>query len=743
MEYVKGLAQAGNYEINVEIPKYVSSSHNSRAPINLEMNPQYWQKVKGVFDDALKFAPAKREKFLEKACGGDADLRLEVEKLLVSFEGAASFMEQPAAREVAVLIMEKKEKLTGGQNFGHYEIIKQIGAGGMGEVYLAQDTRLERKAAIKILNNSLDENIEHLNRFVQEARSASALNHPNIITIYEIGESEGLRFIASEFIKGETLRERMQRESLTLPETLDIAVQIASALQAAHEARIIHRDIKPENVVLREDGLVKVLDFGLAKLTMQETQTLDAEAETHVQVNTKAGMILGTPAYMSPEQARGQKVDGRTDIWSFAVVLYEMLTGRQPFAGETTSDAIAAILKSEPAPTGENTPPELNRIVRKALQKKADERYQTVKDLLLDLKNLKRELEFSEELERSHIPSFAKSANIGTAQSSKNATVIQPAAVSTQSSLSLQSSSAEYVVGEVKKHKFVLLGIVAAFVVALAAIGYFAFFAARTATAFNSVAVLPFVNGSNDANLDYLSDGLSESVIDRLSQLPQLKVIARSSSFKYRGENIDVQDVANKLDVQAIITGRVVQRGDNLSIRVEMVDARDNKQLWGEQYNRKATDALVIQQEIAQTVSEKLRLKLSGAEEQKLAKNYTENAEAYQLYLRGHFLQYKVTPPDLYKSIEFYQQAVALDPNFALAYVGLAESTGRLTAFRDIPRQNYKQMAREYALKAVSLDDQLPEARATLGSILFLYDYDPAGAEREYQRSLELNPNYS
>lgn len=271
------------------------------------------------------------------------------------------------------------------------------------------------------------------------------------------------------------------------------------------------------------------------------------------------------------------------------------------------------------------------------------------------------------------------------------------------------------------------------------------FFANRTsnADAIKSIAVLPFENASGDANLDYLSDGISESVIDRLSELPQLKVIARSSSFKYRGANAELQEAARKLGAQALITGRVARRGDDLSIRVELIDTRENAQLWGEQFDRKAADALVVQEEIAQTIAGKLRLKLSGAEERKLAKKPADNAEAYELYLRGRFLQNKMTPQDLFKSIEYYQQAVALDPNFALAYVGLAESTGRLNAFRDIPQRNYKQMAREYALKAVSLDDQLPEAHATLGSILSLYDYDFAGVEREYQLALELNPSYA
>ncbi|MBA4123818.1 MAG: protein kinase [Acidobacteria bacterium] len=491
------------------------------------MNRNEWQKVKKIFDAALKLAPDERGKFLDENCDENKTLRREVENLLASFNDD-SFMEQPAATELASLIVERNSKLTDGEQIAHYQILSQIGAGGMGEVYLAKDTRLHRKIALKILPAALSNDQDRLRRFEQEACAASALNHPNILTIYEIGETAKTRYIATEFIEGETLRDKLERDEMNLKEILDIAGQTAFALSAAHAAGIVHRDIKPENIMLRADGIVKVLDFGLAKLTGKKGIDSDAEAETFAQVNTQAGMILGTVAYMSPEQARGKETDARTDIWSLGVVLYEMLAGKVPFAGETMSDTIAAILKSEPAPTGENTPPELNRIMRKALQKNADERYQTVRDLLLDLKNLKRQLEFSEEPERSHIPSFAKLADVGTAQSDENATAIQPAAVSTRNNVTQQPSSVEYVVGEVRRYKFVSLGLLAALVVALAAIGYFRFFATHSAV-INSIAVLPFVNESGNSDAEYLSDGMTETLISSLSQLSRLSVKARSS----------------------------------------------------------------------------------------------------------------------------------------------------------------------------------------------------------------------
>ena len=338
-------------------------------------------------------------------------------------------------------------------SIAHYKIISAIGAGGMGEVYLAQDTKLERQVALKVLLDEVAGDEERVRRFVQEAKAASALNHPNILTVYEIGEYEHTRYIATELIKGETLRDRLRGEPMTLREVLDVAMQVAAALNAAHNAGIVHRDIKPENIMLRDDGIVKILDFGLAKLTAAQTGSIESEDATRAQVNTRPGVVMGTVFYMSPEQARGTETDARSDVWSLGVVMYEMLTKQTPFAGETANDSIAAILTKEPSPLDEATPSELRRIVRKSLQKQTDERYQGVKDLLLDVKNLKRELEFSEELERSHIPQSTGSSNVGTAQFSEHATAIHTGVISTQNSMPQQRSSAEYLVSQVKEHK--------------------------------------------------------------------------------------------------------------------------------------------------------------------------------------------------------------------------------------------------------------------------------------------------
>ncbi len=568
-------------------------------------------------------------------------------------------------------------------------------------------------------------------RFEQEAFAASALNHPNILTIYEFDADEEIHFLAAEFVEGETLRERMLEEPLSIEEVLDVAVQTVSALAAAHESGIIHRDIKPENIVIRRDHLVKVLDFGLAKLTENKSEISDAEAETWAQVNTVPGVIMGTVAYMSPEQARGKQTDARSDIWSVGCVLYEMLTRKHPFVGETINDTIAAILMEEPAsPTNFNREitAKLERIVLKTLTKDVEERYQTAEDLLVDLKSLKKRIELSEEIERE------ASANRQTSEQSKNATQV----------LSAQAtSSAEYIAGEVKNHK---IGFVILSVLLFAAIGLgYWFFANRSTTAapIESIAVLPFANESGNVDVEYLSEGMTESLISSLSQLPKLSVKARSSVFRYKGKETNAQTIGKELNVQAILNGRVVQRGNDLTLYVELVDTTTENVLWKESYNKPMANLIALQSEIARDVSNKLKTKLSGADEQRLAKNYTENTEAYQLYLKGRFYWNKRTGKDLQKAIEYFQQAIDVDPNYALAYAGLADAYALLSPYLAAPPREVMPKAREAAQKALTLDDQLVEAHAALGLILNTYDYDFAGAEREFKRAIELNPNYA
>ncbi len=616
------------------------------------------------------------------------------------------------------------EMLTADSNISHYRIISKIGAGGMGEVYLAHDTTLNRRVALKVLPADLISNRERLHRFEQEARAASALNHPNIITIHEIGAEADTHFIATEFIEGETLWQRLQTARVEIAETLNIAIQIAAALDAAHRSGIVHRDIKPENVMLRADGLVKVLDFGLAKLTeKQDGVSANSQAPTRAFVKTLPGAVMGTVAYMSPEQARGLAVDARTDVFSLGVVLYEMLAGGLPFAGETASDMIAAILTGELAPLDETTPLELQRIVRKSLQKNADERYQTVKDLLIDLKALKQGQDFTAELKRSSIPTRADQS------------------VPTQDQSVRTTSSAEYIASGVRQRKGIFTVVLAILLLAALGLGYWFYnHRATNRTPIESIAVLPFINEGGNADVEYLSDGMTETLISSLSQLPKLNVKARSSVFRYKGKDTNAWTIGRELNVQAILMGRVVQRGEQLTLYLELVDAQSGNRIWGEQYNRKLKDLITLQSDIARDVSQKLKTKFLGPDEQPLAKNYTGNVEAYQLYLKGRFYWNKRTVSDFRRSIEYLQQAIAADPNYALAYAALANSYASLSNSNGAPPREVIPKARQAALKALSLDERLVEAHTALGIVL-CDEYDFAGAEREYKHALELNPN--
>lgn len=619
--------------------------------------------------------------------------------------------------------------ITPGARLGRYEICSQICVGGMGEVYVAIDTELDRRVAIKILPAALASNRQRLQRFIQEAKTLSALNHPNILTIYEIGSTGASRFIATEFIDGATLRHRIT-ERANLVEILEIGIQVGSALAAAHAAGIIHRDVKPENVMLRRDGIVKVLDFGLAKLVDNESKTVDSEATTRFK--TDAGTAVGTAIYMSPEQALGKIVDARTDIFSLGVVLYEMVAGCLPFEGSTSTEVLASILsEKEPQPLARylrDVPDEFERIVSKTLRKKRDERYQTIKDLLLDLMSLKQNMELERKLEHS-VPPGIKSAVDRVAQVGQQ-TIMEPAdAVDERGRGHPLLNQRNMVIA-------VWLLVIASGVVA------YSYFTRERVDAIYSVAVLPFVNASNNPDAEYLSDGISGTLINSLSQLPQLKVIAQGSTFKYKGKEIDPREVANTLGVQAFVTGRIARFGDNLQISVELVDARNKTLMWGEQYNRKAEDLQAVQGEVARTILEKLRVKLTGAQEQQVTKRATENPEAYKLFLNGEFYTRKSGQENNRKALEYYTQAIALDPNFAQAYAGVAEVYNLFATFGWLDPKVANAKAKAAAEKAVELDETLARAHAWVGGIK-LDEWDWLGAEREFKRALELNPNFS
>jgi serine/threonine-protein kinase len=640
-----------------------------------------------------------------------------------------------------------------GTKFDRYEIISPLGAGGMGEVYLARDIRLERKVALKLLLDERTRDDQRLLRFEQEARAASALNHPNIITIYEIGDYGSTHFIATEFIEGLTLRKILADGKMPVIAALDVAIQVASALSAAHEAGIIHRDIKPENVMLRRDGIVKVLDFGLAKLIETgigggewgagtgksgtesggsgvENTVLSSLHTHHSPLHTDPGTVMGTATYMAPEQARGWRVDARADIFSLGVVLYEMVAGRAPFDGPTPIDVMTQVLDRDPRPLTSfsyGSPVELQRIVSKAMRKDREERYQTVKDLLLDLKSLKRELEATTTM--SYAANAETSGGSRIAMASSTTSPSEPIVVRA-------ISSAEYIVGEIKRHKRgFLLSVVA---LSLAVFASMTFFINRDHP-IESIAVLPFVAQNDDpqagSDTAALGDAIADSIINNLTQLPNLDVKPRGAVLAYKGREVDPREVGNALDVHAVLTGRIIRRGDTLQVIVSLADTRDNRNLWGEQYNRKISDLLLIQQEIASSVSEKLRLKLSGEEKRRI--------EAQHLYLKGRNAWSKRTADNIQEGAKLFEQAIQVDPNYAAAYAGLADCYSMLVNYSVLPGSEAFPKAKDAAEKALALDENLAEAHAARAFIYFLWEWNWAEAGREYRRAIELNPDYS
>jgi serine/threonine-protein kinase len=747
------------------------------------MTPERYRQVNHICREALDLAPAERAIYLAEACGGDEALRREVESLLAFDAQSEGMIDQPAlemaalemaARAMAAEHAEDQAESPAksgarsllGQSMGRYRILSLLGKGGMGEVYLGEDTPLGRKAAIKLLPAEFTNDAGRVARFSQEARAASSLNHPNIITVYEIGEAQtesgARRYIVNEYVDGETLRQRMAdapQKRLKPAEAVEIAEQVAAALAAAHEAGIMHRDIKPENVMARRDGIVKVLDFGLAKLSEGsdgvtgrvgdgETKAPGEEANLTPSPRhpvapsfslTAPGLLMGTPRYMSPEQARGEKVDARTDIFSLGVMLYEMVGGHAPFTGATPSDVIAAILRDEPSPLANYdsaTPPELQRIVSQTLQKDRETRYQTMQELRVDLKRLMRQLERQDELQDERAR-----AGRPTPESEPPAPGAGREMAPTNALESYGSARGGKTKGR-NAREWWRAGIALALSLAAVAAVYFSFFGRRE---IDSLAVLPFVNIGANPNAEYLSDGITDSLINSLSRLPSLKVMSRNSVFRYKGKETDAKQAGEALGVRAVLTGKVTQRGDDLIINVELVNVPDNTHLWGEQYNHKPADLLALQAELARDISQQLRLKLSNETQQRLSKRDTENPEAYELYLKGRYSLNSLEPEEDKKSLEYFQRAIEKDPNYALAYAGLAEyyaETTYIATTSSISPQEAHEKAKAAALRAVKLDDTLAEAHTSLGLIAMLQEWDWKTAEREFKRAIELNPNY-
>jgi len=604
-----------------------------------------------------------------------------------------------------------------GRTVSHYRILEKLGGGGMGVVYKAEDLRLGRHVSLKFLPEELSKDPLAVERFQREARAASSLNHPHICTIYDVDQFDGQNFIVMEFLEGQTLKHRISGRPLDLERVPEYGYQIADALEAAHAKAIIHRDIKPANIFVTDDGKLKLLDFGLAKLLperkgvgrlAQRASTFGATTQDpHL---TSDGVALGTVAYMSPEQVRGEELDERTDLFSLGLVLYEMSTGLRAFTGNTSGLIFEAILNRAPTPPARLNPTipiQLEQIISKALEKDRELRYRTASDMRADLQRLKRD---------------------------------------TDSARAMPYSSGQATRQKLRRNwpHFVWAGVLGVLLLFFGLnVGGLRdrLFEGAGQVHIDSIAVLPFANLSNDPKTEYLSDGITESLINSLSQLPNLAVMSRNTVFRYKGQSTDPQQVGRDLRVRAILTGRLIQTGDELLISVNLEDVKNSRQIWGEQYNRKISNLVSVQQEIAGDIYGRLRPRLAGEEMKLLSKRPTENVEAYQLYLQGLFYWNKWTQADFKKAADYFTQAAQKDPRYALSYAGLADTYSLLGDAGYLPPSEAWPKAKAAAMQALQIDDTLAEAHTSLGLVKEHFEWDWAGAEQEVKSAIELNPN--
>jgi serine/threonine protein kinase/TolB-like protein/Tfp pilus assembly protein PilF len=681
------------------------------------MTPERYKEVGQLYRAALEVEPERRAAFLAEACDGDEMLRQEVESLLSFATRSGGLIDQPVLDVAAKAMAEGQPWFPVGQSLGHYRILSLLGKGGMGEVYRARDTKLDRTVALKLLPAELAANQERMRRFVREAKAASALNHPHVATIYEIGEAGGVSFIAMEYVEGRTLAAEINGRPLDAAKVIEIAAQVADALDEAHSKGITHRDIKPANLMLTPRGRVKVLDFGLAKVAHPSGQ--DELSQFHAQSQTTPGVVMGTVAYMSPEQALGREVDHRSDIFSLGVALYEMATGQRPFRGATASETIDHILHSEPEPLAqfnERVPAGLAQIVSKCLEKDREQRYQSARDLLTDLDQLK-----SGSLSAPRALPTASIAPTSRAQAGKTA------------AMSVVKGRARWLIA-------------GALVVAVltAALAYWRMYRAQPAISgpleIKSLAVLPprsLQSGMRDEGLEL---GTTSTLITRLGSLRQLIVRSESAVEKYTSHDQDPLAAGREQKVDAVLDTRYQRSGDRLRFRLRLLRVADGATLWADTLDQQTADPFAIEDALSAKVTGGLKLTLSEAEKELLAKRYTNSAEAWQLYVRGHHLSQQRGIPNVEKAITYLEQAIALDQSFALAYAELGFCYASLTYWKYPPKELMPK-AKAANDRALMLDDQLAEAHAFSALYKRAYEWDYDGAEREHRRAIDLNPN--
>ena len=674
------------------------------------MNPERWKKVDDLLEAALECPPSERAAFLEQACAGDDELRGELESLLVSDRHAHAFIESPPARVAADFFADQQPKLLRGERIAHYEILEEIGSGGMGEVYLAQDISLGRKVALKVLPDSLTADARLRARFFREAQLASALDHPNVCTIHEVGQASGHLFIAMQYIEGANLKKLIDSHPMKLDALLSISLQAADALAAAHDLGIVHRDIKSDNIIITPKGQAKVLDFGLAKLAGSRDRTDVSRTEPNL---TRTGVVMGTPSYMSPEQARGERLDHRTDIFSLGIVIYEMATGKMPFKGRSQAETMNAVINEPHAPVTEfnkDVPGDLSAVIDRSLSKEPADRYQSMGEMLVALRQVGR------------------ATGLLDSNDSKAATI-------------------PYVTPgrrPAKRGPWAMALLVLALLVGVGVWFYFLRpLAPGAPVRIQSLAVLPMENLSGDASQDYFADGMTDALITNLAKINELQVSSRPAVMQYKSANRAVAEISRALNVDAVVAGSVLRSGERVRISVQLIHAATNRNLWAESYERDLRDVLALQREVAGDIASEIRIKLSPEERAQLVSTGPVNPEAYDYYLRGRYYANRQNKEDNETAIVSLERAVELDPTFAAAHAELAQAyVWKLFLFAPQERQ-LEEKAFTATEKALSLDPNLAVAHLARGRLLWTpaKNFPHENAIREYRRALALNPD--